>query len=203
MRKSLYWLIVILVAAATWDVLEREINLITQIPITFTIALLLCSFAIFGFVWWLSKTLYSGRIETIETDKKSLEERLKAKDEELEKQRSEHEKEIKMLQASKAEQLTTEQFKVLEFIDAFERNNPAQPNQFPPECSVDEVASKLQLDCGQVNEVFRHLRRAGFIHSIWEGRAIYLDMSRPINEERPARITPEGKAYLEPYRRGS
>lgn len=221
MRKSLFWLVVILIAVSNWDLLEREIELITQVPITFTVALLIA----IPLLWLISRTVFSIRIdnlksnnETLQTDKKSLEDRLKVKDEEIiilkeecSKLKEENaarikdsEQKIPIIDKAKEpelqQKLTDIEIKVLEFVKAFELVNPTEPNQFPHECSVDEAASKLEVEWGQTNETFRKLKRLNFATSLWEGQATYLDLNRPVNEEKPIRLTTEGKDYLKAHR---
>jgi hypothetical protein len=187
----------VLIVAANWDLLEREFEVITQTPISFTVAILIAT----PLLWLSLRTIFSVRIdnlkssnETLQIDKKSLEERLKTKDEELVKLGEEYKAKIK------SDRLSANQIRVLEFIDAFESNHPPQPNQFPLECSVDEVASKLQLEHVQVDSIFKKLKREGLIASLWDGQATFLDRERPINEEKPVRLTSEGKDYLRAYR---
>lgn len=214
MVKLLYQLILLLVLAVEWDLIEREIGIVSQAPVIIITTVVVIGLMVASSTWWLAKNIFSGRIETLQTDKTSLEERLRVKSEDLKKLQTEKEHlESRLLlsgqglenqkkefeEKSKAERLTIYQLRILELIDLLEKNNPTQPNQFPFECSVDEVVGRLQLEYAQVNSTFRKLKEMGFVESLWEGQATFLATNQPINEEKPVRLTPEGKEYLKHY----
>ena len=181
-----------------WDFLLKESDILLQAPVLFTIALSLGIISAGGGVYWLLEKIYRGQIS-------SLEGRLKLRDDQSEINTKAAETLIansnKKLEPQ--QKLTDIEIKFLEFVEAFELINPPQLNQVPPECSVDEAASKLEVEWGQTNETFRKLKRLNFAVSLWEGQATFPILDHSLNQEKPIRLTTEGRNYLKAYHRNS
>lgn len=215
MRELLFWLFWMFLAQQISNSIEKDPEIWTS-PVFW--GALVTALLVFGIIEIkviqnYLEAKYSGEnanlkslIELLRADKKSLEDRLKLEEEKSAKQKDDYGNQIEALDKRIEEEkpsticLTTDEFKVLEFIEAFDKINPIQSNQFPLECSVQDAASGTGLDIGKVNDIFRKLRKLDFIHSIWDNQATYLNMEQPINEEKAARIISAGKEFLETHR---
>jgi hypothetical protein len=154
---------------------------------------------VFAFGWSVSSWYLKNRIETNEERLKLKDEQIKEKDTEIQCLKEQLASGEGVYKKSYNLNLTEEEIEALKAISRFERVNPLQTNEFPVEYSVDNLTSDLGINYDEADEIFKKLRRIGFVESIWDNVPTFPDLERPINEARPVRLSRTGQEFIHKF----
>ncbi len=95
--------------------------------------------------------------------------------------------------------LKENEIRALKAIRKFEKENPFEKTKQPAEYSVDILVKDLQINWVEANEILKNLRNRGLFESIWDNIPQFANLSRPINETRPGRLSKTGWEFLSNY----
>jgi hypothetical protein len=156
---------------------------------------------VFGFLLglWVDYQLQKNKIETNEERLKLKEQQIQEKDNKI--QTLEQKLKLDCPEKLKQnEQLTLKENEILALkaIRKFEEENPKKLAEY----SVDSLVKDLQINCGEADEILKNLRNRGLFESIWDNTPQFANLSRPINETRPGRLSKTGREFLSNYSSG-
>ena len=181
------------------DFLSDQRDIIQKYPVTFIIFFVI----VFAFSWLVSSWSQKTRID-------ANEERMKLKDEQM-KEKDKENQYLKQELASKGNlkennntsfSLNENEIRALQAISIFQKKNPCQEGKFPAEYSVDNLIKDLQIDWNEANEILKKLRRLLLFGSVKDNMTKYTNLTRPINEISPGRLSKIGQEFLSNYKSG-
>jgi hypothetical protein len=88
------------------------------------------------------------------------------------------------------------EIKVLQLIEKFERQSPQENLSH---YSVEQLEEELSNNSSEANEIIKKLKKLDLVICYWENVPTFVNLSRPINEEKPVRLTALGREFLVLY----
>lgn len=160
---------------------------------------------VFGFLLglWVDYQLQKNKIETNEQILKLQEKQIQEKDNKIQTL----EQQLKLdcpekLKQNEQLKLKENEILALKAIRKFEEENPFEKSPKLAEYSVDSLVKDLQINYGEADEILKNLRNRGLFESIWDNTPQFANLSRPINETRPGRLSKTGREFFSNYSSG-
>jgi hypothetical protein len=97
---------------------------------------------------------------------------------------------------STLKQLNKHDIEALKLIKKFEKNPPQDRDSDNTAYSVEDLEKQLAIDGGKANSIIKKLKKLELANCWWENLPTYPFLGRPINEEKPVRLTELGREFL-------
>lgn len=187
MRGLLRWLIWMFLAQQVYSSIEKYPEIWTD-PVfwaTVVVILLILGAIQFKIVQSSLEAKYSGENATLKGQIALLKQKLESED-------PSHKSILKSLKEN--------DIKALEAIERFERAVPRVEGETPSHYGVNQLETELNIHWWEANEIIKKLKKLDLVYCLWENEAVFVNIDRPIGEEKPVILRGEGRDILALHR---